>query len=140
MHYFQKLNPFLGWEKHSDENGFYYWHIKSGTIQRDEPQWNDDDIDKKSRTDVVRNVRSSNIFEDDFDPTLVATQSTPTQVITSMSKSCTASSIVDLSKEREMEHKRRSLPPSKADSLDDGSARPMRVSDKTKKGRISIQT
>ncbi len=23
----------VGWEKHSDEDGFYYWHIKSGTIQ-----------------------------------------------------------------------------------------------------------
>ena len=23
-----------GWEKHSDENGYYYWHVKSGTIQR----------------------------------------------------------------------------------------------------------
>jgi len=23
----------LGWEKHSDEDGFYYWHVKSGTIQ-----------------------------------------------------------------------------------------------------------
>ncbi|CAH1777420.1 unnamed protein product [Owenia fusiformis] len=26
-----------GWEKHEDENGAYYWHIKSGTIQRDPP-------------------------------------------------------------------------------------------------------
>jgi len=23
----------LGWEMHSDEDGFYYWHVKSGTIQ-----------------------------------------------------------------------------------------------------------
>ncbi|XP_035715654.1 protein Fe65 homolog isoform X2 [Folsomia candida] len=26
-----------GWEKHDDANGPYYWHIKSGTIQRDPP-------------------------------------------------------------------------------------------------------
>ncbi|CAG0883176.1 unnamed protein product [Cyprideis torosa] len=27
----------IGWEKYEDENGPYYWHIKSGTIQRDLP-------------------------------------------------------------------------------------------------------
>ncbi|KAK7097258.1 protein Fe65 homolog isoform X2 [Littorina saxatilis] len=26
-----------GWQKHEDEDGPYYWHIKSGTIQRDPP-------------------------------------------------------------------------------------------------------
>jgi amyloid beta (A4) precursor protein-binding family B protein 2 (Fe65-like) len=26
-----------GWERHDDTNGPYYWHIKSGTIQRDPP-------------------------------------------------------------------------------------------------------
>ena len=45
---------------------------------------------------------------------------------TSMSKSCTSSSIVDLSKDREAsEHKRRSLPPSKND---DETSKTMRVS------------
>ena len=27
-----------GWEAHEDEDGAYYWHIKSGTIQRDFPE------------------------------------------------------------------------------------------------------
>ncbi|XP_064610221.1 amyloid beta precursor protein binding family B member 2-like isoform X2 [Liolophura sinensis] len=27
-----------GWEKHQDEQGAYFWHIKSGTIQREPPQ------------------------------------------------------------------------------------------------------
>lgn len=27
-----------GWERHDDANGPYYWHIKSGTIQRDPPE------------------------------------------------------------------------------------------------------
>lgn len=27
-----------GWEKHEDNNGPYYWHIKSGTIQREPPK------------------------------------------------------------------------------------------------------
>jgi amyloid beta (A4) precursor protein-binding family B protein 2 (Fe65-like) len=26
-----------GWERHEDTSGPYYWHIKSGTIQRDRP-------------------------------------------------------------------------------------------------------
>lgn len=30
--------PF-GWEKHEDNDGPYYWHIKSGTIQREPPLW-----------------------------------------------------------------------------------------------------
>ncbi|KAL5286020.1 APBB2 family protein [Megaselia abdita] len=28
-----------GWEKHEDNDGPYYWHIKSGTIQREPPIW-----------------------------------------------------------------------------------------------------
>ncbi|XP_055707039.1 protein Fe65 homolog isoform X1 [Phlebotomus papatasi] len=28
-----------GWEKHEDTDGPYYWHIKSGTIQREPPVW-----------------------------------------------------------------------------------------------------
>lgn len=28
-----------GWEKHEDNDGPYYWHIKSGTIQREPPVW-----------------------------------------------------------------------------------------------------
>jgi len=32
---FLSLPP--GWERHDDTNGPYYWHIKSGTIQRDPP-------------------------------------------------------------------------------------------------------
>ena len=27
-----------GWEKHNDREGDYFWHIKSGTIQRTPPQ------------------------------------------------------------------------------------------------------
>ncbi|XP_048512008.1 protein Fe65 homolog isoform X4 [Athalia rosae] len=28
----------VGWEKHEDNDGPYYWHIKSGTIQREPPE------------------------------------------------------------------------------------------------------
>ena len=26
-----------GWERHEDSEGAYYWHVKSGTIQRERP-------------------------------------------------------------------------------------------------------
>lgn len=29
----------VGWEKHEDNEGPYYWHIKTGTIQREPPVW-----------------------------------------------------------------------------------------------------
>lgn len=29
-----------GWERHEDTNGAYYWHVKSGTIQRERPTLN----------------------------------------------------------------------------------------------------
>lgn len=32
----------MGWEKHEDNDGPYYWHIKSGTIQREPPLWTKD--------------------------------------------------------------------------------------------------
>lgn len=35
-----------GWEKHEDNDGPYYWHIKSGTIQREIPMSNVNDDDK----------------------------------------------------------------------------------------------
>ncbi|XP_070494127.1 protein Fe65 homolog isoform X3 [Chironomus tepperi] len=33
----EKLPP--GWERHEDNGGCYFWHIKSGTIQREMPVW-----------------------------------------------------------------------------------------------------
>lgn len=42
-HYSQPLKEKLqlpyGWEKHQDSSGFsYYWHVDSGTIQRNPPK------------------------------------------------------------------------------------------------------
>ena len=42
-----------GWEAHEDEDGAYYWHIKSGTIQRDFP------VDVVRRKDMI-------VFKDDL--------------------------------------------------------------------------
>lgn len=44
-----------GWEKHEDNDGPYYWHIKSGTIQREPPLWpkNSQDV-KELKTPVAQ--------------------------------------------------------------------------------------
>merc|ERR1712127_654257 len=75
----------LGWEKHEDSDGAYYWHIKSGTIQRDPPQ-QEDSLDQDSS--LVRNtVRSSRIFDDHVNDYIPST---------GIQKSCTTNSIADL--------------------------------------------
>ena len=140
------LHP--GWEKHEDGEGAYYWHVKSGTIQRNPPSASEsgpshDDEEKKERSAVVRDVRSSRIFEEDFDPLLVAaaavaaSTTSPTnngsmRAPASMSKSCTSGSIAELGKQiastsgplmgsdkREVgsggDWKRRSMPPAGKD-------------------------
>ena len=38
-----------GWEKHSDEGGDYYWHVKSGTIQRERPLVTSSTQDEEAR-------------------------------------------------------------------------------------------
>lgn len=41
-----------GWEKHEDNDGPYYWHIKSGTIQREPPLW-PKDMPKELKTPII---------------------------------------------------------------------------------------
>ena len=106
-----------GWEKHEDDDGAYYWHVKSGTIQREPPASHSKKHEEEERSAVVRDVRSSRIFDEDFDPlagaaAAVAAVSPSTGCGTScnssrnmrnphvsMSKSCTSNSIVDIGKE-----------------------------------------
>ena len=54
----------IGWERHEDENGPYFWHIPSGTIQRD-PPLNEKIIDTK---------RDSLIYFDNFDENFTSNQ------------------------------------------------------------------
>ncbi len=129
-----------GWERHEDELGPYYWHVKSGNIQREAPEPEDDDADRRRKEEeaaVVRDARSSKIFDEDFDPLAAAAAATAATATNrpSMSKSCTAASISELAKAQEKKKKpsqsgggqreggggggdwkRRSLPP-KSDSL-----------------------
>ena len=35
----------LGWKKCYDEDGAYYWHVRTGTIQRGRPEASDGDTE-----------------------------------------------------------------------------------------------
>ncbi|XP_040162808.1 protein Fe65 homolog isoform X2 [Anopheles arabiensis] len=47
-----------GWEKHEDNGGAYYWHIKSGTIQREPPVWPKDASSRELKTPSIPIPRS----------------------------------------------------------------------------------
>uniref|UniRef100_A0A182QHL1 WW domain-containing protein n=1 Tax=Anopheles farauti TaxID=69004 RepID=A0A182QHL1_9DIPT len=47
-----------GWEKHEDNGGPYYWHIKSGTIQREPPLWPKDASSRELKTPSIPIPRS----------------------------------------------------------------------------------
>ncbi|XP_011500533.1 PREDICTED: amyloid beta A4 precursor protein-binding family B member 1-like [Ceratosolen solmsi marchali] len=49
-----------GWEKHEDKDGPYYWHIKSGTIQREPPEARISKVE--SRRSFVKDNDSINNF------------------------------------------------------------------------------
>ena len=70
-----------GWEKHSDENGYYYWHVKSGTIQREYPQTSMGSalLGDEEKRELVRDVRSSIIYDDEFDANHLETALTSPQ-------------------------------------------------------------
>ena len=80
----KKLNEHIlppGWEKHSDENGSYYWHVKSGTIQREYPQTSMGSamLGEEEKRELVRDVRSSIIYDDEFDANHLETALTSPQ-------------------------------------------------------------
>nr|XP_008192626.1 PREDICTED: protein Fe65 homolog isoform X4 [Tribolium castaneum] len=47
-----------GWEKHEDNDGPYYWHIKSGTIQREVPVL--PESEKPKKLDSKHNINKEN--------------------------------------------------------------------------------
>lgn len=47
-----------GWEKHEDNGGPYYWHIKTGTIQREPPLWPKNTNHRDSKTPSIPIPRS----------------------------------------------------------------------------------
>ncbi|CAH1989960.1 unnamed protein product [Acanthoscelides obtectus] len=100
-----------GWEKHEDEDGPYYWHIKSGTIQREIPVASKDSIPKSESKFDLKESDLISSFESNFS----VTRSTTSSALDLESD--------DRKRKEEMALKRRSFP-SKADQ--DQKERPIR--------------
>ncbi|XP_030749835.1 protein Fe65 homolog isoform X2 [Sitophilus oryzae] len=65
-----------GWEKHEDNDGPYYWHIKSGTIQREMPVA---DFEKE-KCDSKASFKESD-FITSFEPSMVVTRSSTSSAL-----------------------------------------------------------
>ncbi|KAB0798918.1 hypothetical protein PPYR_06798 [Photinus pyralis] len=89
-----------GWEKHEDNDGPYYWHIKSGTIQREVPL-----IPGTEKLDT------KNSFSKETDNIISKFE---TSMITSVTRSSTSSALDlesdDRKRKEELAFKRRSYP------------------------------
>ncbi|KAL1505805.1 hypothetical protein ABEB36_005282 [Hypothenemus hampei] len=65
-----------GWEKHEDNDGPYYWHIKSGTIQREMPQF---ELDKE-KSDSKQGFKESDFFSA-FESSMTVTRSSTSSAL-----------------------------------------------------------
>ncbi|KAH9490182.1 Protein Fe65 [Bulinus truncatus] len=63
-----------GWEKHEDDDGAYYWHVKSGTIQRDPP------LPAPPDGPALCSARSISLTSDSSSGSASSIPSTPTSV------------------------------------------------------------
>lgn len=114
-----------GWEKHEDNGGPYYWHIKSGTIQREPPVWPKEPPKEPIKTPVLPTPRC--IQNSMFSQTLANLYGTPKpesssassssgrlhEGITSVTRSSTSSALDQDDERRRREDialKRRSFP------------------------------
>ncbi|XP_035794828.1 protein Fe65 homolog isoform X2 [Anopheles albimanus] len=55
-----------GWEKHEDNGGPYYWHIRTGTIQREPPIWPKDGTNRELKTPcmpIPRSIQNSSFTQ-----------------------------------------------------------------------------
>ncbi|CAK1542751.1 unnamed protein product [Leptosia nina] len=92
-----------GWEKHEDNDGPYYWHIKSGTIQREIPKMPPIEA-RESRISMVRDC--SNLSEVKYDGPMT----------TSVTRSTTSGALdhdaqeAERKRKEEIAYKRRSYP------------------------------
>ncbi|KAG8243516.1 negative regulation of thymidylate synthase biosynthetic process [Homalodisca vitripennis] len=88
-----------GWERHEDNDGPYYWHIKSGTIQRDPPEC-DGSGKHEPRTPLVKEAET------------VLNSYQQSGVVSLVTRSNTSSALEDLDtrKKEELAFKRRSYP------------------------------
>ncbi|XP_018312753.1 protein Fe65 homolog isoform X2 [Mycetomoellerius zeteki] len=102
-----------GWQKHEDENGPYYWHVKSGNIQREPPE-----APLHSKTEARRSLVKDNDSINNFH--------TLSGMVNTVTRSNTSSALdQELENKRKVELalKRRSYP-ARADS--EGRDKPIR--------------
>ncbi|XP_018900179.1 protein Fe65 homolog [Bemisia tabaci] len=92
----QDENLPAGWEKHEDNDGAYYWHIKSGTIQREPPE----SAMNEPKTPLVKDAETA------------LTSFQQTGGISLVTRSNTSSALEDLDgkKKEDLAFKRRSYP------------------------------
>ncbi|XP_076468554.1 protein Fe65 homolog isoform X2 [Babylonia areolata] len=117
-----------GWEKHEDEDGAYYWHIKSGTIQRDPPPPAPPDGPTLCTPTTVRSV---SVNSDSSSQEASSVPSTPTSVTSNTERHLqefeghalqyAAKSLQTLASQSEQKP-----PASEEDSSSGGSKRPVR--------------
>uniref|UniRef100_A0A8D8LJ95 Protein Fe65 homolog n=1 Tax=Cacopsylla melanoneura TaxID=428564 RepID=A0A8D8LJ95_9HEMI len=93
-----------GWERHEDNDGPYYWHIKSGTIQRDPPEFTYGKNEPKTPL-----VKDAETVLTNFQLT---GSNSSNNVLSMVTRSNTSSALEDLDGKRkeEMAFKRRSYP------------------------------
>ncbi|CAH2055938.1 unnamed protein product, partial [Iphiclides podalirius] len=89
-----------GWEKHEDNDGPYYWHIKSGTIQREVPIMPPTD-GKESRISMVRDC--SGLSDAKYDMAGSVVRSTTSGALDSVDNE-------ERKRREEISYKRRSFP------------------------------
>ncbi|XP_076375875.1 protein Fe65 homolog isoform X3 [Megalopta genalis] len=101
-----------GWQKHEDENGPYYWHVKSGNIQREPPEA-PLNSKRESRKNLMKDNDSINNFH------------TSSGMVNTVTRSNTSSCLCQEleTKRKELLLKRRSYP-ARADS--EGKDKPIR--------------
>ncbi|CAG9819585.1 unnamed protein product [Phaedon cochleariae] len=96
-----------GWEKHEDNDGPYYWHIKSGTIQREIPLLDN----KVEKSESKSNLRESDLISS-FESSMSVTRSSTSSALDLDSE--------DRKRKDDIALKRRSFPskPEQADAKD----------------------
>ncbi|XP_078047710.1 amyloid beta precursor protein binding family B member 1 isoform X3 [Augochlora pura] len=102
----------VGWQKHEDENGPYYWHVKSGNIQREPPE-----APLNSKSESRKNLMKDNDSINNFH--------TSSGMVNTVTRSNTSSCLCQEleTKRKELLLKRRSYP-ARADS--EGKDKPIR--------------
>jgi amyloid beta (A4) precursor protein-binding family B protein 2 (Fe65-like) len=91
-----------GWEKHEDNDGPYYWHIKSGTIQREVPVL--PESEKSEKSDTKQNINKEN------DVLMLTFENSLGSVTRSSTSSALDLETEDRKRKNDMSFKRRSYP------------------------------